>query len=830
MQATKQKVKTQTVTATQSLEAVKTLVAAGLGCIAFLRDLLPEDNFTKTSFSAFDDSFGMSTDGRTPTPASSQKPGGFKVMTITRNSTEEADRLLNYVENGIFDALQKQYLESFIFGIYLDKDKPNDVVEAYTFNFEYHQVPGTDVVIPIMATIRKTLGNLSLGAGDDSLQRARSTGDDPLQQALNQGKAPTFGDVKARVKVRVVSIYARDIDLTVTPGSSEASHLLYDADGASAQYVDVALLSSQSSRGTEKRYANFKVFYNASTPIDYEAPGFKPGDVDKDRWYIMTHAIDEIPERYTMGKLDTGHHRVKLSVTSIAGFLPGSTEHDDSPFAGPSTRSHGVPALTPAQEFALRAQQSAKQAEDAALRNVAWALDAADAIDPDADGEVDEEYDAAAGGLPRLKSFNDSGIDINMVPVGIRNDQGIIEPIPAKSLPVHFGGSLDTPRHLKMNVDAPSDQDLSSTQLMMTPTQTFPVTPMNRQTRSTVLQSSGQTQSMGTLDLPSSADFDTQMLQDMNLDMNGDTMAIDETEILNLETQLPEEDTYEDPIQSFASRSASEAPPVQKTPIVDNGLKCECGIQVEDDDRVHCEGPCGHWFHAWCMGYHSKKDKRLPKYFICFDCVARSEDTWELIKNTMYPQMRGRLQDLARFRRAIKKAETMGQNTTAQTFGKVVRCDQSIGKTLFARLEGEGFISQQVVEVDGLGVQHSRAAAAKGKGKAPAKPRKNAKRRWVFNYTMKEGQAYKDYFDPNPEVVRRILKVPELEKSVKAHKSPFLESTNYARGDVEETQTQEDTQMWDGTAARKRDDRSDQSERPRKKTRMSLASAVDLAE
>ena len=68
------------------------------------------------------------------------------------------------------------------------------------------------------------------------------------------------------------------------------------------------------------------------------------------------------------------------------------------------------------------------------------------------------------------------------------------------------------------------------------------------------------------------------------------------------------------------------------------------------------------------------------------------------------------------------------------------------------------------------------------------------------------------------------------EKSVKAHKSPFLESTNYARGDLEETQTQEDTQMWDGTAARKRDDRGEQSERPRKKTRISLASAVDLAE
>ena len=76
---------------------------------------------------------------------------------------------------------------------------------------QYHQIPGTDTVIPIMATIRKTLGNLSLGAGDDSLQRAHSINDDPLQKALNQGKAPTFGDVKARVKVCIASFYHQDI-------------------------------------------------------------------------------------------------------------------------------------------------------------------------------------------------------------------------------------------------------------------------------------------------------------------------------------------------------------------------------------------------------------------------------------------------------------------------------------------------------------------------------------------------------------------------------------------------------------------------------------------
>jgi len=56
--------------------------------------------------------------------------------TITRGYTDEADKLLNYLvyasyyplihlpdisleENGIFDALEKRFLRSFIFGIYL---------------------------------------------------------------------------------------------------------------------------------------------------------------------------------------------------------------------------------------------------------------------------------------------------------------------------------------------------------------------------------------------------------------------------------------------------------------------------------------------------------------------------------------------------------------------------------------------------------------------------------------------------------------------------------------------------------------------------------------
>ncbi|KAL1746287.1 HORMA domain-containing protein [Schizophyllum fasciatum] len=799
MQATRQKVTTKAVTATQSFEAVKTLITAGLGCITFLRDLLPEDNFTQTSFAAFDDSFAVSADGRTPTPASAQKQGGFKIMTISRGSTEEADRLLNYLENGIYDALQKQYLKSFIFAIYLVKNDMQPIVEAYTFNFEYHQIPGTDTTIPIM-TLDETMKKMSIRNGDDALRKT-----------LKQGKVPTFGEVKSRVKVH----------------TSEASHLLRAADGSFTEYMRSLL---------QKRYANFKVFYTEAAPSDYEPPGFKPGDVDKDRWYIMTHAINEAPERWSMGKLDAGHHRVKLNVTSISSFLPSSTENDNSPFAGPSTRSHAAPALTPAQEFALRAQQSAKQAEDAARRNVAWALDTADAIDPDADGDVDEEYDASLGGLPRLKSFDDSGIDISMIPVGLRNEQGIIEPIPPKDLVAHYGGDTqDAPRQLEaMNVDRASQEDVPGTQLMMTPTQTFPVTPMNgrnRQIRPTGLESVAQLHPLGSLDLPSSLDIDTQMLQDMNLDINGNTVPIEETEILNLETQRLDDES-QDHIQSFSSREASEALHTKNMPLIDNGLKCECGVQVEDDDCVHCEGACGHWYHIWCMGYHTKKDRRLPDHFVCFDCRAREDVSWALVERTVYPRMHAKFRDLAVFRRAIKKAELMAPTTTPQNFAKVVNCDQNLGRSLFTRLRGESFVSEQLVEVDALGVQHSRAAPAKVKGKAASKSRKNAgKRRWVFNHAMKDSTAYKDYFDPNPAVERRILKFEELEKEIKlSRKTPFMESTNHALGGmIDETQTQEDTQMWDG-ALKRGNDQVDDSDRPKKKTRISVAFAVDLAE
>lgn len=78
-----------------------------------------------------------------------------------------------------------------------------------------------------------------------------------------------------------------------------------------------ALPSSSAHRSTvtnltneriERRYATFKIFYTDTTPADYEPPYFQAGDAEKDRWYMMTHNLDEVPDKWSIGKVATGHH------------------------------------------------------------------------------------------------------------------------------------------------------------------------------------------------------------------------------------------------------------------------------------------------------------------------------------------------------------------------------------------------------------------------------------------------------------------------------------------------------------------------------------------
>jgi meiosis-specific protein len=134
---------------------------------------------------------------------------------------------------------------------------------------------------------------------------------------------------------------------------------------------------------------------------------------------------------------------VDVSITSIATYLPSSTEHDDAAFAGTTFRQPLAPSLTPVQEASLRIQQAEKQSRDADERNIAWSgEDAVQLHDIDGEGEDDPEYVRLPDGTYERVKFHDPGVD-NMAPIGLRNENGAIEPL-TFSMQVdseaHFGG------------------------------------------------------------------------------------------------------------------------------------------------------------------------------------------------------------------------------------------------------------------------------------------------------------------------------------------------------------------------------------------------------
>ncbi|KAF7322313.1 HORMA domain-containing protein [Mycena chlorophos] len=823
-------------TSAQSLVAIQTLLRASLGCITFLRDLLPSENFTDSHFTSAEDSFLSSqpSDANRSIDSShgnSKNVNGFKIMTMTRGYTHEADKILNYLARlPISSPSYQDSLNFFIFAIYLvcssfflvcalfsltqaflhkDEKDPNNIVEAYTFNFHYHTIPGTSTVIPLM----------SVG------ENKKHAGKDPVSLAAKRGKAPTLKDVKKSTILKTLIHSTTQMD--VLP---------------------------------KRRFAAFKLFYTDETPAEYEPPHFQAGDAQRDKWYFMTHDMDEVPDNWKVGQVDTGHHAVNLSVASIATYLPSSTENDHATFTGTVSRSNAAPPpLTPVEEAAVRAEQVAKQAEDAENRNVVWAADAAvEGDDMDCPGEDEETFQ----GKLRWDA------EVGMVPIGIRNGDGLIEPIPVElEAEKQFGGTSQLVPTRLDELNALGQFDNAN----MEQTQSFPGLPQGQQARTIPLIDSlppSDVLSSSTIAdiLDTQIDIDTQRLQALALE--NQNIGDDDAEMLDMETQP-------DPIQSFDAEMEDRIQEDLPTPkpvkrkgkrVEDRGLQCECDVTIEDD-QCFCED-CGRWYHVWCMGFHSAQDQRLPEDFVCFDCRVHADNSWELIKVDLYPKMLSNFKDLALFRRAIKISEMHNPPVVAE-FAKLVGkprslvefvpnslvrgCDNILARQLFKRLENEGFIMEHTLELDDLGFLETRSKATNNKSKSKGKQtkqRKNVqKTRYTFDYACLKTERYTDYFDPAKE--SQLLDLPQKKEkpAVKGRRIPDSEPEPEPQQPlipetqpiIDDSQTQDDTQMpldiniVARSALSKRthshsDSGAAPAPRPKKKVKISIAPAVDLAE
>ncbi|KAG8690595.1 DNA binding protein, partial [Ceratobasidium sp. 394] len=323
----------ETMTATTSLQTVQTLFSAGLGCITWIRGLLSDDNFTDSYLTSSPRS------GLLEISQSQHTSNSTRIKTVKRGFSTEADSLLDYLEKGIFDALEKQYLKSFVFAIYIDKENPNNLIEAYTFNVSYHEI-GANVRVPALS-LETSMSNLVLSQ------------DNPATVAAKNGRPPTLGDVKKSVQALVKSLITAIQSMSPIPNP---------------------------------RFATFKICYHDHTPQEYEPPHFVAGDPEKDRFIFSTHNVREAPDRFLFNEINTGSHAVQVQATTISAHLP-SHEDDTATFTGHTNVNNA------AQTFEL--SDAKRQADinallaDAENRQVVWDADPAD---EDAPGEVDPDY------------------------------------------------------------------------------------------------------------------------------------------------------------------------------------------------------------------------------------------------------------------------------------------------------------------------------------------------------------------------------------------------------------------------------------------------------
>lgn len=126
----------------QSMEVIQTLLAASIGSMAYLRGLFPDDCFVKMRYglnrSATDyQAFTVENDGKTKADERDADRRGTKITRLCRGKSKEADVLLDWLENGVFRALEDSQLKALQLAIYLDESQPDIITESYTFSFSY---------------------------------------------------------------------------------------------------------------------------------------------------------------------------------------------------------------------------------------------------------------------------------------------------------------------------------------------------------------------------------------------------------------------------------------------------------------------------------------------------------------------------------------------------------------------------------------------------------------------------------------------------------------------------------------------------------------------
>ncbi|CAG8550987.1 12511_t:CDS:10, partial [Ambispora leptoticha] len=225
---------------TQSLTIVKQLLKTSLSSITYLRGLFPEENY---------EDFQV---------------GSLALKHLKRDYSREANSLLDWLETGIFDALTHQYLRAIVFGIFLDPNEPNKLVECYTFKLTY---PHGEPLLRIENNEGEVFATIGGGNSDNV-------------STNQQQHAFTIGEIKKSMQQLLRRLILLTQTLKPLPDN---------------RYIVVKLH-----------------YYEDVTPTNYEPPFFRScGDQER-------LIFDKKPEKIPVGDVETAYHGLNLTIQTVS--------------------------------------------------------------------------------------------------------------------------------------------------------------------------------------------------------------------------------------------------------------------------------------------------------------------------------------------------------------------------------------------------------------------------------------------------------------------------------------------------------------------------------
>jgi hypothetical protein len=211
--------------------------------IAYLRELFPEKAFV------------------------SDQSTGLELKRLLRGKSSKIDKLLDLLEKGCFDAMQRKFLKTLILSIYTDKKNPSAVIECFKFHIAY----GNSDSLPMPKSMKKNPDVTAVSI---------------LRNESNLINFSSSNDFKKTSIVLLKELCSLVSSLPSLPSNSSINQI-------------------------EKKYIQLGInYYEVFIPSDYCPPGFKNFPInDKQIWLFNGPSVNHM-----FGQAKNDHLRCSLEL------------------------------------------------------------------------------------------------------------------------------------------------------------------------------------------------------------------------------------------------------------------------------------------------------------------------------------------------------------------------------------------------------------------------------------------------------------------------------------------------------------------------------------